>query len=649
MEGKLLGNRYELLEKIDGGGMSVVFKAKCRLLNRYVAVKILRPEFISDSEFIQRFKVESQAAASLSHPNIVPIYDVGNEDDIHYIVMEFIDGKTLKEYISEKKFLPWKTAVNIAIQICSALEHAHKNHIVHRDIKPHNIMITEDLIAKVTDFGIARAASSSTLTMTGNAIGSVHYFSPEQARGGYTDEKSDIYSLGIVLYEMLTGKVPFDAESPVSIALKHLEDEMIPPLEIQPDMPISINNIILKATQKNQLNRYQTASEMLQDLYTALKEPEKDFVKITNNSINNLPTQRLAIPNEIKSFNKNNGDIKNLRKGEVEESMGKNKSDRTTIIAALATSFIIILLISAFAGYFIYSKLTGKPSEMEAPNIVGMSVDDASELLKQSGVSLETIETRYDERAAKGIILMQKPESNIKIKVPGKIQVVVSDGQELVKVPDLTAMSLREAQNKLKDYSLTSRTTYEFNSQMLKGYVIRQSPSADSMVAINTEIEIFVSNGAEPNKIKVPNLVGMSEKRAKDVLKEKNLSVGDLKYDEDRSKPDGVVLSQSMVPNSEVDNSTPINIVVNKYIDNSQGITKDIYINLSNKGDGESFIVKVEIDGVMGREIVYQKRHTRQDKEIVVPVTGKGTCILRVYIDNKVDSEAPIDFGGEDQ
>ena len=256
--------------------MAVVYKAKCLLLNRFVAVKILRSEFTDDEEFVKRFRVEAQAAASLNHPNIVSIFDVGKQDDIQYIVMEMIDGITLKEYIAGKGALPWREAVSIAIQICSAIEHAHRNFIVHRDIKPHNIMITNEGIAKVTDFGIARAVTSATITMVGSTIGSVHYFSPEQARGGFIDEKSDLYSLGITIYEMVTGKVPFDGESPVAIALKHIQEKPQKPIDVKPSIPKGVNDLIVKAMKKDQNLRYQTASEMLADLQRVLSEPNDE-------------------------------------------------------------------------------------------------------------------------------------------------------------------------------------------------------------------------------------------------------------------------------------------------------------------------------------------------------------------------------------
>ena len=250
LEGKLLGSRYEIIEKIGNGGMATVYKAKDLVLKRYVAVKILREEYTTDNEFIKRFNTEAESAASLTHPNIVSVYDVGKEGNLYYIVMELIKGKTLKQIITEEGVLPWKWSINIAMQIASALEMAHKNNIIHRDIKPHNIIITEDGIAKVTDFGIAKAVSNSTITAFGTTIGSVHYFSPEHARGGYTDAKSDIYSLGVVMYEMVTGRVPFDADTPVSIALKHMQEKPVEPIKLNPSIPYAVNKIIMKAMQK---------------------------------------------------------------------------------------------------------------------------------------------------------------------------------------------------------------------------------------------------------------------------------------------------------------------------------------------------------------------------------------------------------------
>ena len=279
LEGKLLGNRYEIIEKIGSGGMATVYRAKDLVLKRFVAVKILRDEYTTDNEFIKRFNTEAESAASLTHPNIVSVYDVGKEGSLYYIVMELIKGKTLKEIIIEDGRMGWKWSVKIAKQIASALEIAHRNNIVHRDIKPHNIIITEDGVAKVTDFGIAKAVSNSTITAFGTTIGSVHYFSPEHARGGYTDAKSDLYSLGVVIYEMVTGKVPFDADTPVSVALKHMQEKPVEPKELNPAIPQSLNDLIMKAMEKEPSMRYNTATEMIRDLDIILKNPEVEVAK----------------------------------------------------------------------------------------------------------------------------------------------------------------------------------------------------------------------------------------------------------------------------------------------------------------------------------------------------------------------------------
>ena len=320
--GKVLGNRYEILQKTGDGGMATVYKAKCRLLQRYVAVKVLKREYIDDISFSKKFATEAQSAASLSHPNVVSIYDVGREDDINYIVMELIEGKTLKEIIKQEGKLNWKKACDIAYKISQGLEHAHKNHIIHRDVKPQNIIVTDDMNVKVADFGIAKAASSTTITMSSDTMGSVHYFSPEQAKGGITTEKSDIYSLGIVLYEMLTGVLPFNGETPVSIALKHVQEEAKMPSELEITVPTSVNNIIMKAIQKDPNLRYQHVEDMAVDIKLALNNPSGDYGKIKN--YNNFETQKIQT---IKMGNNDEDIDREIMKKKVEEFFESSKGD----------------------------------------------------------------------------------------------------------------------------------------------------------------------------------------------------------------------------------------------------------------------------------------------------------------------------------
>ena len=411
--GKMLNNRYEVLEKVGNGGMATVYKAKCHILNRYVAVKVLKDEFTTDSEFIKKFNTEAQSAAGLNHPNIVSVFDVCNEDNLYYIVMELIQGKTLKEIIIEDGRLSWKWSVNIAIQIASALEVAHKNNIIHRDIKPHNIIITEDGIAKVTDFGIAKAVSNSTITAFGTTIGSVHYFSPEHARGGYTDAKSDLYSLGIVMYEMLTGKVPFDADTPVSVALKQVQEEPIDPMKYNDTIPVSVNRIILKAMQKDPNLRYQNATEMLRDLSLALKKPNEDFVVLATRS-DDSPTQKIPTIYELEMEKNNDRKAPRINK---EEQTTKKKENKIKAFyqkhkwAEVATVIVIAMILFAIAMFATIATLTDRPDQASMPNLVGneegigrVKKDDAIKQLNDLGFENISIEEEYNDTVEEGYV-----------------------------------------------------------------------------------------------------------------------------------------------------------------------------------------------------------------------------------------------------
>ena len=553
LEGKILGNRYEIIEKVGNGGMATVYKAKDLVLKRYVAVKVLRDEFTTDEEFIKRFETEAQSAARLVHANIVSIFDVGVDNGIYYIVMELIQGKTLKEIIvGERGPLPWKWSVNVAIQIASALEMAHKNNIIHRDIKPHNIIITEDGVAKVTDFGIAKAVSNSTITAFGTTIGSVHYFSPEHARGGYTDAKSDIYSLGVVMYEMVTGKVPFDADTPVSVALKHMQEDPVPPIELNPHLPEAVNKIILKALKKDPMLRYQTATELLQDLKMALKNPSGDFVD-DDEYDPTARTQRISTQDVEKMQ-------KNSRKKEENKFITFIKNHK------VLSSFIglILLFCIAFGGTMLVLNITN-PKEVEMPDVVGLTRDEAQQKIEGAKLKFEVASEEYNTDVEENHIISQDPtyvEGYNRVKQGSTVKVVVSKGTEKTKVPKVIGMSKDDAIEAIEDAKLKAEIVEEASKKIEEGYVISQETDANTEVNAGETIKIHVSTGTE--KVTVPGVVGKSQDEAKKALQDLGFVVT-VTTTEDSSKDNGVVLKQSLDEGKTVEKGSAITITVNTY------------------------------------------------------------------------------------
>ncbi len=527
MEGQILGNRYLLLEKIGGGGMAVVYKAKCTLLNRFVAVKVLRTEFTNDDEFVKRFKIEAQAVASLSHPNVVSIYDVGHQDDIHYIVMEYVDGMTLKDYLNKHGALNWNDAVKITIQICSAIEHAHKNNIVHRDIKPHNILLTKEGIAKVTDFGIARAVTSSTITMVGSTIGSVHYFSPEQARGGFIDEKSDLYSLGIALYEMVTGKVPFDGDSPVAVALKHIQETPLEPHKLVPSLPYGVNEIIMKAIQKEQNVRYQSATEMLSDLNTVLVQPQGGF--IGHNSVSSQSTIRMRTVNsdDIDSTVRVSTKPTNVSNKKYESEKQKKKNNTTYWLAGIASVLVIGLLL--FITISLLTKGTPDNKVNTMPDYRNKRFEEIKDDLVKRGINY-TENWQDNDAVEKGIIFKQSVEPGTEYRNGSftNLELSISNGPKSKKVPDVLNKDYRDAQSQLESQDIKYRIEEEFNESIKADYVIRTDPKANEEIKDDTVVTIFVSKGVEVKLVKVPNLVGKTESVALKLLKDAKLSLGSV-------------------------------------------------------------------------------------------------------------------------
>lgn len=563
LEGKIIGNRYEILTKIGCGGMATVYKARDSVLNRNVAIKVLREEFTTDDEFIKRFNIEAQAAASLTHPNIVSIYDVGNEGDLHYIVMELIQGKTLKEIISENGVLPWKWSVNISIQIASALEMAHRNNIVHRDIKPHNIIITEDGIAKVTDFGIAKAVSNSTITAFGTTIGSVHYFSPEHARGGYTDAKSDLYSLGVVMYEMMTGRVPFDADTPVSIALKHMQEEPVEPIKLNSTIPQVVNNIIMKAMQKDVNLRYPSATEMLRDLRDALKDPNGDFVHIEKMN-NDSPTQRIDL-NENNMGN-------NKKKGKIREYFAKHKAAK---VFAILLSCILIFAIAMAGTVFFVNK--NRPNQVQIPDLVNDNIEDAKKELDSLNLKYEITEEYNSEKEA-GIIISQDPkyQDNYKINDTEVMKLVVSKGSEMTKVPKVVGETEEDATTMIKNAKLNIEVSEEKSEKVEEGIIIRQEPSANEEVEAGSTVKVYVSIGRGIKQVEMINVVGQDESNAKKALEDLGFKVN-ITYTE-TSSDNGKVTKQSIESGKEVDEGTTVTLTVNKVI-----ATKSVTVSINVK------------------------------------------------------------------
>lgn len=640
MIGQILGNRYEILDKIGNGGMAYVYKAKCRLLNRFVAVKVLRHEFIEDQEFINRFNIESQAAASLSHPNVVSIYDVGQQENIHYIVMEYVEGITLKEYILKNAPLAWKEALNFATQIGSALEHAHKKHIVHRDIKPHNIIVAKDGVLKVTDFGIARAATSSTVTLGGSTIGSVHYFSPEQARGGYTDEKSDIYSLGIVMYEMLTGRIPFDGESPVAIAMKHIHDEPPAPRSINPNIPVALESIILKAISKEQRVRYESAGAMLKDLYAAYDHPDTNFNNLTEQeALDSYPTQKIPI---IKG--KELTADKSEDAGQTKKKT--SKEDKVAIVSAVATSLVIIGIISfVIIKIFFPSAVGGTKGEVQVPKLIGQTVESAKNLYSDQNLKIVEDQQVFSDEFEKGRIVSQEPAADTLVKAPSDIHVVVSKGVETIKLPKLTNVEYRQAEIELERLKLNYKMIEEYSDTVVQGYVTRQIPEAQQEIKATQVVQLFVSKGAEVKPVKVPDLVGKSEDEAKRTIELNGLKVGNITYEED-DVPKGTVIKQELEADSEVQKNSLVNFVV------SSGKTtplKEQTLTINLPQDKETVRVKVVANYGAVSKTVYDKLLSKNNSPVDVKITGTGKVQVQVYFDNELKHTEVLDFGGDSQ
>lgn len=660
LEGKIIGNRYEIIEKIGNGGMATVYKARCTILNRYVAVKVLREEFTTDEEFIKRFNTEAQAAASLTHPNIVSVFDVGQEYNIYYIVMELIQGKTLKQIIAEEGALPWKWSVNIAIQICSALEVAHKNGIVHRDIKPHNIIITEEGIAKVTDFGIAKAVSNSTITAFGTTIGSVHYFSPEHARGGYTDAKSDIYSLGVVMYEMVTGKVPFDADTPVSVALKHMQEEPIEPVKLNSKIPVAVNQIILKAMKKDASLRYASATEMIKDLSLALKNPSGKFVqeKNTNDFTRVIPTisENMVSP---KQYKENSG--RTSKKNEPEKTglakyLEENPKMKKVIYIGVPILVVALCILVFWGSLTITQKIfetgTEQSSGVSLISVENMTIDEAKSKLDAAGIKYD-IEEVYNKDVEVGKVISQKPApgTNYDVTKNSPVKLTISKGAKIVKMPKVKGKKYEEAVEELEKVELIPERVDETSQTVEEGIVIKQDVTEGKEINAGETVKVYVSIGTGLEKVSIPSVTDIDIEQAKKILTEKKIEVN-ITYQEDTSKSNGIVLKQSLEVGSVVDEGTAITLTVNKIQEIKEGTVninvksltgykpeKDETGEIKKPND---VVIRVTVDD----ENVYKQSVSENTENINVTIKGKGVVTVKVYVDEVRKENAQIDLNG---
>ncbi|MCR5146299.1 MAG: Stk1 family PASTA domain-containing Ser/Thr kinase [Clostridia bacterium] len=662
IEGRIIGNRYEIIEKVGSGGMATVYKARDTILNRYVAVKVLRDEFTTDEEFIKRFNTEAQSAARLTHPNIVSVFDVGQEYNIYYIVMELIQGKTLKQIISQEGALPWKWTVNIAIQICSALEMAHRNGIIHRDIKPHNIIITEDGIAKVTDFGIAKAVSNSTITAFGTTIGSVHYFSPEHARGGYTDAKSDLYSLGVVMYEMITGKVPFDADTPVSVALKHMQEEPVPPIELNSKVPTAVNQIILKAMKKDTGLRYASATEMMKDLSKALKNPTGEFVK--EKSENGFTRVIPTISENIVSENKyRSSDNKTERRAEEEKKsksklakyLEENPKMKPVVYGGIVLGVILFCTIIFVGSWKLTSKILGIDSSssqttVSVPDVTTMTIEDAKKKLDELGIKYEETDPVYSNEVEAGKVIAQKPGAGTSYEKSknSPVKLTVSLGTKVVKMPKIKGLKYEDAVAELEKNELVVDRVEETSQTVQEGIVIKQDIAENQDIDAGSLVKVYVSIGSGLEKVTVPYVVDLDVETAKKQLTEKKLEVN-VTYKEDTSKSTGVVLKQSIDVGTVVEEGSAITLTVNKIEELKEG-TINVYVksitgykdetsNNTNTGkDGKTtttatkpknVTVRININGV---DEIIDKNVPENTEMKSYTIKGKGVITIKVYV-----------------
>lgn len=617
--GKKLDGRYEIKEIIGVGGMANVYRAYDSIDDRTVAVKILRDEHMQNDELLRRFRNESKAIAVLSHPNIVKVYDVSFNEDIQYIVMEYIDGITLKEYIEQQKVLRWKEAVHFTVQILRALQHAHDKGIVHRDIKPQNIMLLADGTIKVADFGIARFARASQQTVTDKAIGSVHYISPEQAKGDVTDEKSDIYSVGVMLYEMTTGKLPFDAESPVSVALQQIQSQPKRPRSINPDIPEGLEDIIIRAMQKDPARRYQSAAEMLRDIDEFKRDPTVSFeYKYTE------PEEMSITENFTKTAKK----TKKIKDEQV------RSAPVVPVLTGITVAFIIVAILFLI-GIMAMVRPFEEVPDTTAPNLVGMDIEEAKKQYSKFNIEVES--SAFHDSYDKDVIYYQNVKPGMTVKEKSTIKVKISSGVQSFSLADYTNFEENQVYAILTDNDIEFTTITEYNDDIPEGYVIKTEPGVDTVVDSGTVVIIYVSMGPKTTYATVPNVLGYKLNDAKLMLNSAGIKIGSVTR-VDSTQAGSVILSQSLSVGTQVQRGTTIDLVIAMERDSeANSVTLDIPLPSDNRS--------VQLEAfINGSPAAAETINPYMMSSWTVTLTGEGINTVSIYYDDKLYRAYSVDF-----
>lgn len=678
--GMTLGSRYEILDKIGTGGMATVYKAKDNLLNRFVAIKVLRDSFEGEEQVVTNFIREAQSSASLVHNNIVSVYDVGEEEDLNYMVMEHVDGITLKQYIREKGMLPWQEACDYAIQIGQGINEAHAQNIIHRDIKPQNILMTKDKILKVTDFGIAKAMASETTVVGGTALGSVHYISPEQARGGFTDVRSDIYSLGIVLYEMLTGKVPFDGDSAVSVALMHLEKEAVNVKCVNMDIPSDLGYVTMKAIAKEQRNRYQSVQEMLGDLHAVLAEEPLP----SRENFDDAVEDDFGFPYEHKPIDEEpviHREEVVVKKKKKKKSASQKKADRTASVLAVVTVIVILLL--TVGGFFMLTS----SKESVVPDFTDMTVEEAAMEAQKVGLTIaDELEYSLSDTVEENHVILQDPLPKTILEKGGAVKLIVSIGASGgdIPVPDVLNKTFEQAIEEILNAGLNYNVIEEPSLNVESGHIIRQTPIAGTKLNKDDIVTLRVSMGSstaspssQQGEVSVPGVMGLSREQAQATLASNGLTLGTTSR-KASSAPEGTVISQSPTIGKMVAQGSSVSIVLSSGNESSTntepsapengGANEQPENNNPSGGNNEApasngggsaatktFTVRipdaandtVEVEIVADGRTVHSAVHSKSEGSVSIqikPTNGAGSTSVQAYIDGSKVSDKVIEF-----